>query len=204
MTSRPRALPFGRHVLAVPLVAAMLLAAAACGSDNTSAEPAPESSAPTTASTSPAPTPTASETPETRPLSPYENDPLVKVLRTWAEIIGKGVPRRDVGKLASVSQGEALSAVTDAVREDFGTEWLGPLPLTPVQVKHAGSTGRVVFCMQTKGWSLDPETHSPIDSQRKVVAAESTFTKKNHRWVMTTWYSADFDCSSIRVMGVAW
>ena len=121
-----------------------------------------------------------------------------------SQIIGKCVPRRNDSRLATVSEGEALSAVTDAVREDFGTEWVGPMPLTPVQLKHAGSTGRVVFCMQTKGWSLDPETHSPIDSQRKVVGAESTFTKKNGRWVMTTWYSADVDCSSIRVMGVAW
>jgi len=204
MTSRPRALPSCRHVLAAPIAAIVLLAAAACGSDDTSAEPAPESGSPTTASSSATPTPTPSETPTTRPVSPYENDPMVKVLRTWAEIIGKGVPRRDVSKLVTVSEGEALSAVTDAVREDFGTEWLGPLPLTPVQVKRAGSAGRVVFCMQTKGWALDAETHAPIDSQRKVVAAESTFTKKNGRWVMTTWYSADVDCSSIRVMGVAW
>jgi len=204
MTSRPRALPTGRHALAAPIAVAVLLAAAACGSGDSTAGPAPASGTPTTASRTHTPEPTPSETPTATPLSPYEDEATVKVLREWAVILGKGIPKRDVSDLSKVSQGEALREMAEAAREDFGREYPGPLPLTPVRVKTSGTHAEVTFCMQTKGWALDPKTHAQVDGRRVVAPAVSTFTKTHGRWVMTTWYAADIDCSQIPVKGVAW
>lgn len=204
MTSRPRALPACRHLLAAPIAVVVLLAAAACGSDDTSAEPAPESGSPTTASSPPTPTPTASETPTTVPLSPYENDPAVKVLREWAVVLGKGVPKSDLGGLRKVAKGQGLTSSVEGFEADYGNEWPGPQPLTPVRVTRSGTTAEVVFCMQSRGWSLDPKTHAPISSKREVVAAQSSFVKTERGWMLTTFYSSDFDCSQIPVKGVAW
>jgi len=204
MTSRPRALPSCRHVLAAPIAAIVLLAAAACGSDDTSAEPAPESGSPSTAASSPSPTPTETETPTTAPLSPYETSPAVQVLREWAVILGKGVPQGDLSGLRKVAKGQGLTSSVDGFESDYGNEWPGPQPLTPVRVKRSGTTAEVVFCMQSRGWSLDPKTHAPISSKRQVVAAQSSFVKTARGWMLTTFYSSDFDCSQIPVKGVAW
>jgi len=206
MTSRPRALPLLRHVLAAPLAAAMLLAVAACGSDDTSAEPAPQSGSPTTASSSPTPTPTASETPTTTPLSPYEDNPAVKVLRNWAYLLGKAVPARDaqLRRLNGVLQGQAMTSMRDAVDSDLGNEWPGPLPFTPVRVDVTGKRAKIDICFQTHGWSLDPKTHAPVEPDRKVIPAQMWLTKASGRWVIDGYYTSTITCSEVPVKGVAW
>lgn len=204
MTSRPRALPSCRHVLAAPIAAVVLLSGAACGSDDTSAEPAPESGSSTTAASSPTPTPTETETPTTAPLSPYENDAAVKVVREWAVILGKGVPQGNLSRLSKVSTGEALSATKSGFDGDFGNEWPGPQPLTPVVVKRSGATTTVDLCYLAKGWSQDPKTHAPVSGKRLVEPARFTLEKRAGRWLITTIYSSDIDCSDIPVKGVSW
>jgi len=203
MTSRSRAVSFAGHVLAAPLAAAVLLATAGCGSDGTAAGPAPTSGTPTTASSTPTTTPPA-PAPTEPPLSRFEDEPAVKAIREWAIILGKGIPKADLSGLSRVSTGEALSATKAGFDGDFGNEWPGPQPLTPVVVKRAGQRTTVDLCYLAKGWSLDPKTHTPVAAKRLVEAARFTVRDRGGRWLITSIYSSEIDCSDIPVKGVAW
>jgi len=204
MTSRPRALPSGRHALAAPMAAVVLLAAAACGSGDSAAGPAPASGTPTTASSTPTSEPTPTVTPTATPLSPFESDPAVKVVREWGVILGEGVPLGDLSGLSRVATGEALASTKSGFDGDFGNEWPGPQPLTPVRVQHSGKTTTIDLCYLSKGWSLDPKTHAPISGRRVVKPLRMTVVKTDGRWLMTTIYDSALDCSDIPVKGVAW
>ena len=125
-------------------------------------------------------------------------------MRRWAVILGKGVQRGNLGALAEVMSGQALSATRSIFQIDLGNEWPGPQPFTPVRVHTTGATATVDFCWQIKGWSLDPKTHAPISARREIAPAQFVLKKTHGVWTITTAQGGSFDCSSVRVKGVAW
>jgi hypothetical protein len=203
MTSRISA----SHALAAPLAALILLGAAACGSGDSAAGPAPLTSTPTTTAptTAPPTTPATSEAPEANPLSRFEDDPAVKALRTFAASVGTSINDDDASLKAAwpVMTVHGRTVFQQVAASDVRLFYPGPLPITPTRVQHEGATTRINSCVWLAGWGQDPKTKLPADG-RKVGPIAWVLHRQAGVWKVDDQVFVNIDCSKVSVKGVAW
>jgi hypothetical protein len=188
-------------------LAAVLLALTpvlvACGGNG---EPEAEPS-PTEETTSASPTSSPSPTKTGQPLSEFEDRAPVKAARKWAALLGRGVNKGD-DSMRTVAPWATPSGVDVSARfpaEDLenGNRWPGPQPFTPVRVSSKSGKARVVTCLQTKGWSVDPKTDEKVRA-RKIEPAVIELVRAGKRWKVAALYSGSADCQGVKVRGVKW
>jgi hypothetical protein len=173
----------------------------ACGGDEEpEAEPSPTEE---TTSATPSPSPTKTE----EPLSEFEDEAPVKAARKWAALLGRGVNKGD-DSMRTVAPWATPSGVDVSARfpaEDLenGYRWPGPQPFTPVRVSSKSGKATVLTCLQTKGWSVDPQTDEKVRS-RKVEPAVIELVRRGQRWKVDGLYSGSADCQGVKVKGVTW
>jgi hypothetical protein len=202
MTSRLRP----SHALAAPLAALTLFGAAACGSGDSAAGPAPFTSSPTTTAptTAPSKTPT-SESSAADPLSEFEGDLAVKALRTFAAAVGTSINDDDPSLKAawSVMTAHGRTVFQQVAASDVKLFYPGPLPITPTRVQHEGATARISSCVWLSGWGQDPKTKLPAHG-REVGPIAWVLHREGGAWKVDDQVYVNIDCSKVSVKGVAW
>lgn len=190
----------------VALVAAALAAGslAGCGGGSTP-DSAPPATVSATVSSTPSPSESATPTSTPEPLSPFENEAPVKVLRKWAAAYARDVNAHR-SDLKSAQQYESPSGITvlpATATNDLGLHYPGPLPFTPVDVKVAGHKAEVAVCVWGHGFAVDPKTNRP--GQKKEIFP-STFEMSHHgrRWLVDNAVNGSADCGGVKVKGVTW
>jgi hypothetical protein len=194
-----------RHATALLLVTGLGLGVAGCGgSDAAAKDPvseSPSSSTPsaTESSTAPSPTPTA------KPLSRFEGQPQVKVMRKWAVAYGKAINANDHSfrGVARFSTSSAMKDLPTQSAEDAGTYFPGPQPFTPVRVRVAGGTAVVSSCLWSDGWGLNPKTKLPA-RKRNIIPADLVFKKQAGLWKLDAVNAGKTNCSQVPVKGIPW
>lgn len=157
-------------------------------------------------STDPTSTPTATPTATPTPLSPFEDDPAVKVVREWAVAVAKDINAKDrtiAGQRPFLTAAAAkVFPVTVTEEIDLGVHYPGPLPLTPIEVNGPASRRAVTVCILTRGWGVDPKTNAPADG-RTVLPARFSIVDVGGLWKIDGLESADrIDCTKVTVKGV--
>jgi len=184
-------------------VLATLLAVSltACGGGSSGDDP---TSSPTPAPTTAAPSPTAAPT-TAAPLSRFEGQPPVKVLRAWAAAAAKDINARSHG-LARARAYELPSGYTDfnyTVRKEFDKYYPGPFPFTPVAVTRHGRTAQITTCLWAEGFALKHKG-GPRAEKHGVVGALFTARKVGGAWKLADIAAATVDCSGVTIKGVTW
>ncbi|MGL5811296.1 MAG: hypothetical protein ACRCYQ_15250 [Nocardioides sp.] len=197
-----------RRYVAGLVAPALVSVLVSCGSDDDPPPPKPRGAA-AGAADEQTPTPTGSESPsaEPRPLSKFEGDPSVKVVRVFMRKLGKAVNAGETGldgkRFKKILTKRAKRRLPILIREDEGQYFPGPIPLTPVRVTGDGRRKLVGVCAQLRGWGQDPKTKLPA-FKRRIDAAEFVVVKKKKRWKVHDAYQSPVKCDQVRVVGVPW
>jgi len=203
------------RLVAVGLLTALALTA--CGGEDPSSTESPVSPTSQTPVESDSPTPTPEESPSepstdasteptTKPLSRFEDEPMVIVARKYAAAVGRSV-NKDETELASAwkymsPRGRRVLPATMA--EDMPHDFPGPLPFTPRAVAETGANrGIVRMCIQLSGWARDSKTGLPV-GEREIVAGKFVMLRVGGVWKVDGLQADTGDCSSIPVKGVPW
>jgi len=166
--------------------------------------PLGSTSAPSTLTT-PATTPTPSPT-TTVPLSPFEDDPAVKALRTWAIQAAKTV---NTGKYDDASLNKLMTPdFAKTMKVILGGEvkyrYPGPVPFLPISVSALSPTVRnVKACFVTNGFSLNRKTGKPAEAF-KLHPIDTGAQLVSGVWVVSHFYGGTFSCSSAKVPRPTW
>jgi len=167
----------------------------------TSAAPA-TTPAPTSSSPSPSPKPKSSA-----PLSRFEADPGVRVLRAWARRAAQTI---DNGHYTSAELRALLTpAVAAEMKQTLGTEvglhYPGPAPFTPLRVAVTSPTSRKIdICLVSDGFSQNKTTHKPAKPLR-VVPVSTRETLSGGRWRISQLFSSTaFSCARVKVPMPSW
>jgi len=168
--------------------------------------PLGSTSAPSTLTT-PATTPTPSPT-KTVPLSPFEDDPAVKALRTWADQAAKafnaGSKFHDPA-LTALETKSFVPLTANIFRSDKGLRYPGPPPFTPISVKSPASAERDVrACFVAYGFAVDPRT-GKAPKKLQLVPQLAQMVNQDGVWQVNHLLSArDFSCASVKVAMPKW
>lgn len=121
----------------------VLLAAFVAAAGCSSSSPGPSRSLlpPSSAQTSPpapvpsTPSPPVSPSSSAEPLSPYENDPAVRVLRAWAAETARTINtgHYDSAALKALMTPALAKAKKNLAGGEVGCHYPGPLPFTPIR-----------------------------------------------------------------------
>lgn len=123
----------------------VLLAAFVAAAGCSSSSPGPSRSLlpPSSAQTSPpapvpvpsTPSPPVSPSSSAEPLSPYENDPAVRVLRAWAAETARTINtgHYDNAALKALMTPALAKAKKNLAGGEVGCHYPGPLPFTPIR-----------------------------------------------------------------------
>jgi hypothetical protein len=203
-----------RRTLGGPAALAVVLAlVAGCSSSGPAAKsasspaPAPTTPVPTTpasASSGSTPAPSPSTSP---PLSRFEADPGVRVLRAWARAAGQTI---NAGHYTSAGLRALLTPTVAAeMKQTLGTEvglhYPGPAPFTPVRVSVTSPTSRKIdICLVSDGFSQKKSTSKPAKPLRIVpVSTQETLT--GGRWRISELLSTTaFSCAGVKVPMPSW
>jgi hypothetical protein len=192
---------------ATAIVVLSTLLAGCGGSENEAVDqPAEASSTPSATPTSEEPSATPEPEPTAKPLSRFEDEPTVKVARTWASVYATAVNDRDeqLRAIAPLTTAEGLDRMVGYGAEDAGLFYPGPLPFTPVGVRVDGSTATVPMCMWVEGFALDRTTKQPA-KPRLVEGVDMLLQKQDKKWKIDAVALADgVDCSRVSVKGRGW
>lgn len=189
----------GRHVrLAAGSGLALLLAlgVTGCGGDDPVADPTPTPT-PTVSETA-SPSPTATPTPE----SPYENDPAVKAARAFAAAVARSINAddRSFRKTFPTLTPAGRKQVPPSFEIELGTDYPGPWPFTPVQIKGAGDRKSVFGCYRG-GWALDRKTGKPVNPKR-IKPFQFDVARVGGSWKVDAMYSGTHDCKGVAITEV--
>jgi hypothetical protein len=160
---------------------------------------APSTTAPS--STSPTPSPS-----QAKPLSPFEHDPAVSALRTWAAQVGRTINKGkindvDLQALMTPNLSGSMRALSGG---EIGHTYPGPLPFTPTRVTVGSASSRDVhICIVAGGYSLNPKTGKPFSKYRKQ-AIDAGAALSNGRWLVSKFVLATFSCSSVKIPEPTW
>lgn len=198
-----------RRCAVVGVVAMSLVGALSGCSGGSSAAAGTTSATATTTSpppTSASPTTTPTATPTVPPLSKFEGQAPVKVMRAWAAAIAKDINAGD--KSATRANKLSVSAMVSInefiVKDDAGVRYYpGPVPFTPTKVAVNGAKASISACWWAFGWGLKNTTKKP-DEPRKIVATTTTLTKTKGVWRVDSSHTVTFSCAGVQVKGVAW
>lgn len=200
------------------VASAMVLVTAACGGD---AEAPPKAAGSRTETPSATPTPTAGESPSApasasatptpsptrtaRPLSPFEDEPQVMVLREWAVAMARGVNADDRAfeEAAPYMTKAGRRVINRLAQEDIGQRYPGPMPFTPTAVTVDGRRAEVAVCWWGTGFALDPKTKKPARKHSKDTV---TYVMKlqGGRWLLHDSIWVKDGCGKVRVKGERW
>lgn len=196
----------GGAVLAAALVALPL---AACGGEEgpvdapdggpaASGRPTPSESA------TPTPTPTPSATETARPLSRFEDEATVRAMRRWAAALAEDltVDDRSFGRSGRFLTPAGQENFVRYYDEEFGLEYPGPLPFTPVRVNTTGDRADVVACIWTAGWGVDPRTGQTVEA-REITGVRTFLIRQARAWKLDSGQTAPINCDDVRVRGVS-
>jgi len=168
--------------------------------------PLGSTSAPSTLTT-PATTPTPSPT-TTVPLSPFEDDPAVKALRTWASLAAKAVNaggRFTDPALRQVMTPAFAKNMQYVLGTDIGLYYPGPVPFLPLSVRAVNSTVHAIqACFVSTGFAQKPATHKAAEP-RSVVAVDVRGQLVAGVWKVSQQQATSaFSCKTARVAMPTW
>jgi hypothetical protein len=192
-------------------VGVLLVGAVALGACSSSSAPKQTPVGSTTPSTPPSSsassTPAPSSSPsKTVPLSPFEDDPAVKALRTWANQAAKTV---NTGKYDDASLNKLMTpAFAKTMKVILGGEvkyrYPGPVPFLPISVSVVSPTvHNVKACFVTNGFSLNRRTGKPAETF-KLHPIDTGAQLVSGVWLVSHFYGGTFSCSSVRVPRPTW
>lgn len=143
----------------------------------------------------------------TSSLSSDEDEAPVQAAREWARLAARAINARsaDFSETAPVSTPQGRRTMSKVAREDFGLEYPGPLPFTPIEVETQRRTSEIQACWMAYGFALDPSTGLPADA-REVQLATLTMAREGKQWKFDgIAFAQDASpCQDVDVKGVAW
>jgi hypothetical protein len=194
-----------RTTAAGVLLVALALGASACGGGDADASDKPTKTASTSASASPTPTPTPAATPD--PLSPFEDRPPVKALRSWADAAVRDVNARQhefpTARQFQVDTDKVRHDVEFSWQQDFDKYFPGPLPFTPIAVSGSKGQARITTCVLGAGFSLKKQGGQPAE-KRQVLPVVFTMAKQGGAWLLAGIVGGTADCSGVKIKEVQW
>lgn len=192
-----------RRATALLLATGLGLGLAGCGGSDPVTK-APESKSPSSSTPTPteSSTPTPTPTPTRRPLSRFENEPVVKVTRKWAAGVATSINANDrtMRAAAPFSTGDA-SRFASYVEEEFGLVYPGPTPFTPVKVQARGSAATVDICLWTAGWGQKRQTKLPVE-KREIQPVSVNLKRVAGAWKVDGLIARQGNCSAVPVKGI--
>lgn len=174
------------------------------GSDEPASEPETTPVEPSTSS--PAPSEAASKAPEStvtaKPLSPYEDERPVQVLRDWTAALALSINAGDeqLSRVAPLSTPEGLDRFVGYGTEDAGLFYPGPLPFTPTAVNVEGDRATVPVCAWVQGWAQKPATKQPA-RPKQIRPTQFLLVRSGGEWKVDDFIDRAGACGSVPVKG---
>jgi hypothetical protein len=193
----------------VAITAALLAGCSSSGPAGTSSSvPAPvTTSAPSTPASAPASTSASPSPSSSPPLSRFEADPGVQVLRAWARTAARTI---NDGHYTSAALRALLTpAVAAEMKQTLGTEvglyYPGPAPFTPVRVSVTSPSARKIdVCLVSDGFSQNKTTHKPAKRLRVVPVTTRETLTGGHWRISELLLTTAFSCSGVKVPMPSW
>jgi hypothetical protein len=163
----------------------------------------PPTAAPTTADTAgdASSNPTATE--PTGPLSPFEKDPGVKVLRRHYAGLAEAVNAKNpnIADLTQTSTKARAARHAQIIKPDLGLHYPGPIPFTPLATSVTGSTEKVAMCVISDGWAVNPTTGAPAHPEQ-VLRLTATLVKHGGAWRVDSIVRVPGSCAGVQIAEV--
>lgn len=183
-----------------------LVLASGCSNGGGATEPLAASAVPSPASPSPEPSPSPVPSPSPSPspaaLSPFEGDPAVQGVRTFAAAVAAAVNAKNLKLPALVAASTPARAQRnpEIYRADLGSYFPGPVPLLPRAVRTVSATRKSVLgCSVEDGYALTKQGGTPV-KPLSVVAVNLDVRLVSGTWRLNDATLAEgLDCSGLTV-----
>lgn len=196
---------------AIWLAALIALAAAGCSS---TAKPKPGPLSPTqsptlsSASVSPSSSPSPTPSSSAPPLSPFESDPAVRVLRAWARQAALALNaggKFTTPALTALETPSFVPLIRENFADDSGLHYPGPVPFTPVGIAVKSSVERRInSCFIGSGFAIDPKTGKPRGPVKLTALTAQMFFVSGSWRVNRLYDSTGVSCSAVKVVASRW
>lgn len=137
----------------------------------------------------------------------FADDPRLQAVLTFNEEFARAVTANDPQRaqwLATLDESN-YDALMDYLGDEFGKEYPGPLPFTPVDVGPGSEEGTasVQGCIISAGFALGPEgvTGATVTSIEYALVEDPA---EPDAWLVEAMWAGAYDCSTTNVPGRLW